>query len=170
MSNDDDYKARIKAATEKFLVKNDPNRVHRKNNDPERKLQKEVINWLESLGFSVDNVDSKAQYSADQGRYISQNAKPGISDIIGNDPNGHAVYIELKAPGKRGTLRENQRDFLLRKINSNAFAIVADSKEFIWEAYSNWQNGPLLGAKGYLIALLPPEKLDKDARLPLFTE
>ena len=166
MGNDgnEDYKARVKAATEKYLTKNDPNKVHRKNEEPERELQKEVIKWLNSIGWDVDSIDSKAQFSEGQGRYISQNAKPGISDVVGNDPNGIAVYIEMKAPGRRSSLRHNQRLFLLRKIKTNCFAIVADSKEFISTAYKRWSLDYADRAKrnAILLSLLPPEKTERD--------
>ncbi len=170
MADNEDYKARVRGAMEKYYKKNDQTRVPRHNQSPERDLQKEVINWLNSLGFSVDNVESKAQFSETMQRYISQPNAPGLPDIIGNDPNGHSVYIEMKAPGKRSTLREKQRIFLNKKIDSNAFAIVVDSKEDIWKWYGHWSFLSRADRVTYLRGLLPPEKVDKDAGKPLFED
>lgn len=166
-NENDDYKKRVEAAMGKYLSKNEHQPTHRHNESPERNLQKEVIKWLESIGFSIDCVDSKAQYSEPQGRYISQNAKPGISDLIGNDSNGHAVYIELKAPGRRSTVRSNQREFLLRKIKTNAFAVVADSKEFIQDNYRQWRVLDTETRRLFLLRLLPESRFRDDDK-PLF--
>jgi hypothetical protein len=165
MTDTDDFKKRIQASVEKYSKREDPTRPTRKNEAPERELQKEVIRWMNSVNFSVDNIESKAHYSLTAGQYMSQHQKPGIPDIVGNDHQGHAVYIELKSPGRRGTLRPNQREFLIRKINTNCFAICADSKEYILENFNAWL---LLGdeRKNFLLSLLPKEKPIDDS--PLF--
>ena len=163
----DDPKERIRKAVEKYTVKNDPARIKRKNRSPERDLQLEVIRWMNANGFDVTNVDSAAAYSLTAGSYISsQHAAPGLPDIIGNDSQGRAVYVELKAPGRRASLRANQREFLVRKIKTNCFAIVADSIEYIQRTYEIWiavlnDNGPY-----FLLEELPKEKPIKDD--PLF--
>src|SRR6185503_12295981 len=135
-----DYKKRIQQATEKFLVKHDPTRTKRKNQSAERDLQKSVISWLNTNGFDVDNIESKAQFVEKAGTYISQAQTPGHPDIMGNDVHGRAVFIELKAPGRISSLRANQRKFLVRKIKTNCFAIAADSIECIESLYSGWQS------------------------------
>lgn len=166
---DDETRSRIKKSVEKYITKNDPNRVKRKNSSPERDLQKRVIKHLNSIGWSVDCVDSKATFSQSQGRYISQSHAPGLADIIGNDSDGHSVYIEMKAPGRRNTLREAQREFLLKKIASNSFALVADSLEFILINHQVWRQACLPDQrKDFLTNLLPLEKPDKDDKNFLF--
>lgn len=156
MKDNDDLKSRIRLSVEKYSKKEDPAKPTRKNQSPERDLQKEVIKWMNSSGFDVDNIESKAHYSLSAGSYVSQHQKPGIPDIVGNDFLGHAVYIELKAPGRRASLRENQRDFLVRKINTNCFAIVADSISHIKNVYNLWITSD--EKKEYLLSLLPNEK------------
>lgn len=168
-----DHKNRIKLAVEKYLKKNDPafQKPKRKNNAPERQLQKEIIKWLNSIGCSVNSIESKAQFSEVTQQYTSQTNIDGLSDIIGNDMHGRAIYIEMKAPGRRNTLRDNQRKFLIGKIRTNCFAIVADSKEYIEKAYGRYsdiiRNGE--STVPFLLNELPKEKASKDDS-PLFPE
>ncbi len=156
MTDSDDMKSRIRLAVEKHSKKEDPAKHSRKNESPERDLQKSVLKWMNTSGFSVDNIESKAHYSIAAGGYASQHQKPGIPDIVGNDSLGRAVYVELKAHGRRGSLRENQREFLVRKINTNCFAIVADSITYISDVYNLWISCE--NKKEYLLSLLPKER------------
>lgn len=166
MTDDNDFKKRIQAACEKYAKKDLPKPKRKeKNKSPERDLQKIIIKWLnEELGWDVQNVDSSASYSLSAGRYISQkHAKTGTPDIVGNDKEGRAIFIELKAPGRRLKVRLNQRDFLVKKIHSNCFAIVADSKEYISNTYNQWLTHQ--NKKEFLLNALPPEKLTDDDEL-----
>ncbi len=164
MSN---HKDRIKSAVEKYLTKNDPalQKPKRTNNSPERDLQKEAIKWLNSSGFSVNSIESKAQFSEATGRYTAQTNIDGLPDIIGNDTAGRAIYIEMKAPGRKNTLRDNQRKFLIQKINTNCFAIVADSIEYIKKTYAAYCDMPFIpmgNRMEFLLSELPKEKASKD--------
>lgn len=152
----DDYKARIKKATEKFLTKNDPNRIKRKNKSPELDLEREAIRYFNSMGWDLDSIESKNQYDPRSGKYLASPNESGIVDCVGNDNYGNAVYIEWKAPGKISTLREKQRMFLIRKINTNCFAVVADSIKFVEEHYNAWLSHSR--PRDFLFSLLPKEK------------
>lgn len=157
----DDHKKRIQLAIEKFIKKNNPKRLTRKNLSPERDLQKELIKHLNSIGWSVQSVESKSTFDPRSGRYVGVAAKHGTSDLVGNDSNGCAVFIELKAPGRIGTLREKQREFLIQKIKSNAFACVIDSLSLLIDIYSKWSLLPLgVERQKFLTSLLPKEKID----------
>lgn len=156
-------KKRVEQAVARYLKKNDPNLQipKRTNEHPERDLQREIIKWLnsEEMGWSVDNIESRAQFSPSQGRYIIAHQTPGLPDLMGNDQDGRAVFIELKAPGRRNTLRANQRQFLIRKIKTNCFAICADSQDYIFRMYKLW----LRTSEGanLLLRELPPERLSE---------
>ena len=158
-----DHKSRIQTAIEKFSRKDDPSRPKRKNASPERDLQQEVLRWMNNNGFHVHNINSSASYSLAAGRYISQShAAPGLPDIIGNDNKGHAVYIELKAKGKRSTLKPHQRQFLVNKIKTMCFAICADSIQMINDHYDQWLWTLEDECESFLLSLLPPERVQKD--------
>ena len=130
----------------------------KKNSKPEEIFKKQILAYLLRNGFDIDVIESKAVYSQKLRRYMHSQATPGMSDLIGNDPSGHACFIELKAPKKLKTLRENQRMFLVRKIESNAFACVVDSIEMFVQIYSDWKHYKLQGefeARQFLLNMLP---------------
>lgn len=130
-SMSDDFKKRIQASIDKFQKKQLPKKPRAKpNGKPEEKVVKEILAYLRSLGFSLSIIEAKATYSEASGTYRGSTVKAGYPDISGCTPNGLAVYVEAKAPGKRSTLREDQRIFLIEKIKNNCFAICADSVKY----------------------------------------
>lgn len=138
-------------------------RPRRKNSNPEAQVVNAVMAWLKDNGFSCHVVESKATYSKAAGRFVRSKTTVGFSDITGATPNGLACYIEVKAVGRRGTLRASQRAFLMAKIQLGAFAVVVDSVrclEQIWNAFEHRRKiGPQL-AKALLFRHLPPERED----------
>lgn len=130
-----DYKKRVKLAVDnwsiKQLKKDSPSLLtKKKNKTPEADFLKKLKKHIEETHcWNLDVIDSKGQFSEDAQRYVYGKTRSGYSDMSGNMLNGLAVYIEVKAPGKRSTVREDQRIFLIEKINTNAFAIVTDSIE-----------------------------------------
>lgn len=132
--------------------------VIQKNKKPEEIFKREIVSYLIRHGFDIDVVESKAVFSQKMRRYLHSQATPGMSDLVGNDMNGHACFIELKAPKKIKTLRDNQRRFLIKKIESNAFACVVDSIDLFCKLYSQWvtlRKECELKAKQFLIESLP---------------
>jgi hypothetical protein len=110
---------------------------------PEKITEVEVLAMCNRLGFDVSVIESKATYSKNLERYTKSKSAPvGISDIVGNDDRGMAVYVELKAKGKLSTLRPAQKIFLLRKIQSGCFAVVVDSADLLFDLYSQWRKDP----------------------------
>ncbi len=110
----------------------------RKNEKPEFEVKKAVMGWLRANGFSCHVIESKAVFSVAAGRYMGGQTDAGVSDIFGVAPGGLAVFIELKAPGKRATLRPGQRAFLTDKIRFGSFAVCVDSVDClreIWEKF-----------------------------------
>lgn len=95
--------------------------------------------WLSSNGFSCNVVEAKAVFNQRAGRYISSQAIPGMSDIVGNDKHGTAVYIELKSKGSRSKASDKQLAFLKEKILTNCFGVVVDSVDLLKELYCNWK-------------------------------
>jgi hypothetical protein len=112
----------------------------RKNSKPEKIVEGNIMAWLRFNGFDCNVVEAKAVYNPKIKRYLKSQAIPGMSDVIGNDKDGIAVYIELKAKGRLSTLAEHQKAFLLRKISTNCFACCVDSVDLIKEIYCKWKS------------------------------
>lgn len=128
--------------------------IRKKNTKPEKEVERHVLEWLRVNNFDVNIVESKAVFNPKIGRYLSSMSTPGMSDVIGNDRNGKAVYIELKAKGKINTLRENQFEFLKRKILTNCFAVVIDDVEKLSKYYNHWISLSIQAGREYLLELL----------------
>lgn len=123
--------ALIKRLDKNLKAQEKASKPKRKNKKPEKEVEKLVMEWLERHSFSCHVVESKAVYSARAGRYLRGQTDAGVSDIIGCDRNGISVWIELKAPGRRSNLSDNQFRFLSDKIRLNCFACVVDSVELL---------------------------------------
>lgn len=136
-------------------------REKRKNKTPEKDLEREVMKWLNQNDFSCHVVESKANYSASANRYLRGSTVPGMPDIIGCDPLGFGVFVELKAPGRRSTLRSAQKDFLLTKIKLGCFAVVCDSVYSLADCYGKWRILPRADRIKYLENLMPKKRRDQ---------
>lgn len=154
MSNED-YKARVRLAMESYLNKNRPKSpgTTRKNTAPEKETVKLILKACDSMGFSCHVVESKAVYSQAAGRYLNSQANPGFPDIVGCDQLGRALWIEVKAPGRRSTLKEHQRQFLISKIDLNCFAVCVDGPDQLLKFYREWIQAET--KKAYLLKVLP---------------
>ncbi len=105
----------------KKLLPNPNRKLH--NSDPERQFVILLLNHLKNLfGFIFDVIESST-FNRQLGQHTEKVTRAGFSDLVGNDHEGRAMYIECKAPGKRNTLRPDQRIFLTEKINHGCFAI-----------------------------------------------
>ena len=140
------------------------------NKKPEQELVKSLISYCRAHKIDVQVVESQNVYSQTSGKYTRAQTRAGTPDLIGNDRSGLSVWIEAKAPGRLSTLRENQREFLERKIRSNCFAVVVDSVERLNSLYYNFLKfNNRKQAQEYLLFQLPrPKKAVPDQ--PLFEE
>lgn len=137
----------------------------KKNAGPEKQLEKEVLVWCRTRGWKVHVVEAKAVYSVAAGRYLNSQIPPGFPDVVGMNESGVFVGIELKAHGRRSTLRDNQRLFLIECISHGAFAVCVDRLDQLVEFYKAWSISP---SKEYLISILPVKKEELDFRSSLF--
>lgn len=157
----EEFKKRIDAAVKKNsrkYIKKARTTKRTKNQKPEKQVEKYCLVWLRKNGFDVDIIEAGGGFNA----YGAVTVKSGYVDCSGNDRHGYAVYIEFKAPKRLSTLRENQRDFLERKINSGAFACVVDSACLLEDIYAEWFNTDLPEKKNYLLSKLPRRKTRTD--------
>ena len=127
----------------------------RRNQKPEYEVVKSLLDWTVRQGWSIHKVESKAVYSASAGRYLRGPAVEGFSDLVGNDSQGRAIFIEAKAPGKKATLRPAQAVFLKEKIRTNSFAICVDSVELLNTAYVFWNALDMVKRQKYLMSMIP---------------
>lgn len=105
---------------------------------PEKIVERHVRIWAAQKGWMLNVFDSKKQRNS-KGIFAKSNAaEVGTPDLIGCDTEGHAVYIELKAPGKEGVLRLKQRMFLDLAIEHNCFACVTSDTKELEQIYAGW--------------------------------
>lgn len=136
-----DYKKRITDAIARYEERQGVQiKPQRKNQKPEKLVEDEVSLWLRQNQFDCDIVEAKAKFSTATGRYSGRAASPGMSDIVGNTGDGLAVYIELKAKGRRvgSALAPKQRMFLTRKIQTGCFAICCDGLDYLERTWKHF--------------------------------
>jgi hypothetical protein len=150
------YKDRILKSISNYSKKNDnmPKKNRKvKNDKPEAAVVLAIKNHFNALGWHLTIVEAKANYSVDAGRYMHGAVASGFSDLCGNTNDGVAVWIEVKAPGKRSSIRIEQHKFLIDKIATNSFAICADSIEYVERVYEEWRKSE--NRKALLLKELP---------------
>lgn len=165
---DESIKKRIEGAINNYVKKNDPNsstEPKRKNEKPEKEVEKAILQWAKNKGWFINKVESKAIYSKAFGNFHYSETKSGTPDLLGCNSQGVFVAIEVKAPGKRSTLRENQRAYLLEVIARGGFAYCCDNVETLNQVFSEWLN--VNNRKAYLLNLMPKEK-ESENKKPLF--
>lgn len=147
-------KAALMRYYEKQLNKNTGRK--KKNGNPEKIVEKAVMEWAKNQGWFVGVFEAKSVYNKSAGVYISSTMEYGTPDILGISNNQTMVAIELKAKGRRSTLREAQRKYLIEVISRNGFAVVVDSVDLLAE-YWRLFNGSF-NKKATLLEWLPKEK------------
>lgn len=154
-----DKKESVKRAIDRYMSKQlGQSKPRRKNQAPEKELERRIMPYLNGLGIFANVVESKAVYSAASGLYLSGQAVSGFPDIVGCNNSGQFVAVELKAPGRRSTIRPAQRSFLMKVISTNGFACCCDSIESFSAVYSAWIAADSAMKKAVLINDLPKEK------------
>jgi len=157
-----------KAALNKYFAKQlSSNKPKRTNQTPEKDLEKLVMLWLRQNNWKAWVVESKAVFSKAAGRFLRGSAQAGFPDMCGLNERGLFVAIELKSPGRRSTLREAQRAFLLEVIDSNGFACCIDSVDLLEKTYREFCHSP--SPKAFLVSQLPTPSMRAD-NSPLFDD
>lgn len=168
-----DHKKSTREALNRYYQKQLPTKAKpsRKNKSPEKDLtEKPCVKWMRDSGWNVDIIEAKATYNPKAGKYISSAVRKGYVDCSGNTHMGHSCYVEFKAPGKRSTLRDDQREFLIAKIETNCFACVTDSVKHLSQLFKRWENeADPRERRKLLMKDLPKQKIKEDNE-PLFKE
>ncbi|TXH09399.1 MAG: hypothetical protein E6R04_08155 [Spirochaetes bacterium] len=165
----EDFKLRIQKSVLKHATRElAQNQPKRKNGKPERKLQAQMMSWLSSQGFFVFPLESKSVYSSVAGRYLDSQTRVGASDILGVTPQGYFLAVEVKARGRRSTLRDAQRIFLESVLSKGGFAVCSDSIEHLDKIYHSWLNTHPNSRARLLQIDLPPAKASASNETILF--
>lgn len=141
----------------------------RRNDNPEAQFEIELRKEFVSLGFSMHKVEARAVYNYEAGRYMQGQAVKGMPDYIGCVPGGVAAFVEAKAPGRRSTLKEHQREFLLDKIKRGCFVCCVDTVVLLRHTWAQWENlvttNRPIAARAWLIESLPKQRVSEQAGL-----
>lgn len=165
----EDFKKRVQNSITNYYKRIDKElkpQSKQKNQQPEAELRKLVLKELRLAGFLALYVESKAVFSQQLGQYLHSQVQPGTSDLICLDSYGNFLAVELKAPGRVGTLKDHQREFLLSVIDRNGFACCVDSFESLINLYNKWikeKNREIRQA--LLVSALPIKKSRKESEL-----
>jgi hypothetical protein len=166
-----DFKDRIRQNVEKYAKREDPARVKRKNSAPEKLTETAVKEWATRNNISLLVFEAKATFSQARQSYNSRAVAPGFPDMAGNNQDGLAMFVELKALGKNSTIRLMQWDFLFEKINQNCFAACVDSATQLDMFYRTFDSLQTIEArKAYLMGCLPRKPSPKDDDGALFKD
>jgi len=135
------------------------------NKEPEKAVEKACLVLMRGWGWTVAIYEAKARWNSAAERFTSQGMKFGTCDCMGNTAEGIAVAVEFKAPGRLGSFNSEarflQRQFIVDKVNSNAFACVVDSAERLEIIKTRWEDLRKLGlgpARDYLLSMLPQKR------------
>jgi hypothetical protein len=154
-----DYRKRIEDAITKHHAKTAKRKgVKKKNGKPEQLVVKAVMEWGKRVGCDLHIVESKAVYSKAAGRYLHTQTSESLPDIIGNWKD-LSLWIEVKAKGRRSTLKPHQKDFLERKIQQGCFAVCVDDVQDLDLIFQKFQVAtPGMIREGILLDHLPKKK------------
>lgn len=153
----------LKRYLERQAKQSTPKR-RRRNHSPEADVKRAVMVWLKDNGWSMNAVEAKAVWNPGAGRYLRGQTTPGVSDLIGCAPDGTGAFIELKSPGRRGTLKPHQRQYLFEKIQRGSFAVCVDSVECLvkaWTEFTHRRKMDLQLGKAFLLRHLPTVEDEK---------
>jgi len=113
----------------------------RKNEKPEKLVEKACVDWMRNQGWKVEIYESKATQV--NGIWRNQAIKAGTPDCQGVTPDGLAIAVEFKAKGKLKTFTNpknyRQQEFIKSRINMGAFAAVVDDVETLKKIYEEWE-------------------------------
>lgn len=169
-----DKRESTKKALDNYLMRicaKEENKSKRaKRTNPEKETEKEVLTYLRNINCDVDVVEAST-WDATLGRHVKSSVRAGFSDLVGNFETGTALFIELKALGRRSTIksRQDQLDFLVKKIKTNCFACCTDCVDHINNLFLQWQKLDTYNRQALLFSDLPQPKQVVDNR-PLFDE
>lgn len=133
-----DQKQRVIKALQEYSERQKP-KTKKPRQEREEPVVAAVQEWARLHGIQLRRYESKAIRKVIGGRVVWQNSglDYGTPDLLGVG-EGYSVAIEVKAPGKRATLRPKQREFLTQQIHGGGFAVVADGVDKLHEWWTEF--------------------------------
>lgn len=107
---------------------------------PEGEVLKAVLDALKLRGVYAWRNNSGALFNP-AGRPV-RFGKVGSADVFGLLFNGRFLAIEVKAPGREGTLTEAQWEFLCQVKARGGVAMVASDVADVWKMLDELQDDP----------------------------
>lgn len=130
-------------------------RRKKRNFKPEKQVEQACVKFMTAQGWDVGIYEAKAVYNPHAGRYLRGVMRAGTVDCQGVMPDGTFVAVEFKAPGRLKTFNsprnDRQREYLINKINHNAFGCVVDSAHLLEQIYKAWANEKDLSNRKWLL-------------------
>lgn len=156
----------IKKACESYWSKEQKKyeRGGKKNEKPEEAVVEKHLEFAVQNDWFLARFESKNVRHYIDGKPIWRQTSVivGHPDLAGVSAQGHPVYIETKAPGRRSTVRVAQHSFLIEVIKRGGFGVVSDSLEYTVSAYNHYLGLSQLERAEYLMVELPtPSALRK---------
>ena len=156
-----DHKKSVQDAINKYMYNLEKQSMPtgRKNKKPEKIVVKALLEWLKANDFKANVIEASSYDPISRAKVVCK-VEAGFSDIIATCKYGFACFIEAKAKDRRATLKEHQRDFLISRIESNAFACCVDSAELLEVIYKGYIELRSSGksAKSFLLEQLPKKR------------
>ena len=145
---------RIFESVEKYVEKENrkyaPKRI---NKAPEEDVVAAHFNWYELNDWYMKRYESKAKNI--NGVWRSSGCAPGTPDTLGSTPFGWLAAVEVKAPGRRSTLRPKQREFLIEVIRRHGFGVCSDSVAYLEKTWAHWLSLSQPARVAFLLDELP---------------
>lgn len=148
---DDDYKSRIFAAVENYSAKEIAPK--RKNDNPEERVVAEHLEWFKDNNYFIKRMESKAKNI--NGVWRASGVGVGTPDLIGCSPDGLFIACEVKALGRRSTLRGLQREYLVEVIKRGGYGFCSDDTDYLTMLLKKLNNLPLAEIRLLLLRELP---------------
>jgi len=136
-----------------------------KRKKPEKKIQDQIEQYARLKGLVVFTVDSKGVFVPGAKRFVASKTTKGVSDLIMCNNWGQFIAVEVKAKGRRSTVKPEQFDFLESIIERDGIAIVSDSLDSFVDTYNLSMSFKLSnnhdGLKAFLRKCLPARPKSK---------
>lgn len=136
-SEQSEQRQRIEQAVGKFCKKEMRKlKPKKKYGKPEELVVEQLMGWYRLNGFFMKRYESKAKRIGNVWRQAGLDK--GTPDLGGVCPKGYAHWCEVKAPGYRSRVSEEQYAFLCDVIKRGGFGCVADSVDYMIELYDKY--------------------------------
>lgn len=108
----------------------------------EKELESQILDYLNRSGVFAWKVNSEGSFDQETGAYRRRGrfSLKGVSDIIGLTPSdGRLLAIEVKRPGHRRGVTDEQLAFLGKITRMGGHALLVDSLKEVQDWWNSVQ-------------------------------